>query len=589
MSAGRDSNGVLNGLPAKTLLSQFKDSFLCLPAPERPNTLVKFPLHDIFAPKLVNSPSPFILESWHDLLARYPGSLRFHICSVIRYGALVGYNGPQDILRIEENHQSINLAPEQMDASLQKDLLLSRVEEVDPTPPFICSPLGFAAKEDGSLRRTHDLSSPINNSVNDAISKESAYLKYTTIKEIIALVVEQGPGSLMLKEDLADAFRNIAFALQIRWLFGFQWRNRFFRETCLPFGLRTSPFIFNLFAEALHWILESYLLWTHLRHYLDDFIRILPPSTTPAQVETIIANYTLLLRVLGVPRRVDKAACGTLVKVLGYIFNTVTMTISIPEVKVLKMVRMTAEALAKDSMSLKEVRELAGLCSWCAPAVQLGWVFCRNIWNYLASFPPIATKHWKRRIPDIARQDILWWNQLMESFNGVSFFGPAKDTVHLYTDASTSGVGGFAFKSNSISRWQDAVSADLLDPNLAYAEVIPTVDGVFDINIWEVRAVLRALQLWASQWKGLRLVVHTDNNTTLARFSKQSLSSPANVYLREAIIVAANHDIQLVAERIPGEENDLADALSRLNFIAVANISSQLARFLNYEAPPISG
>jgi len=45
-----------------------------------------------------------------------------------------------------------------------------------------------------------------------------------------------------------------------------------------------APFLFNLFAEGLHWILQSWLQWDLLDHYLDDFILIIPLSSTEAEL-----------------------------------------------------------------------------------------------------------------------------------------------------------------------------------------------------------------------------------------------------------------------------------------------------------------
>jgi hypothetical protein len=66
---------------------------------------------------------------------------------------------------------------------------------------------------------------------------------------------------------------------------GFQWKDNFYVERSLPFGLATAPFIFNLFAEVFHWILQSWLGWKFLSHYLDDFICIFPMS---ASLDSII-------------------------------------------------------------------------------------------------------------------------------------------------------------------------------------------------------------------------------------------------------------------------------------------------------------
>ena len=91
-------------------------------------------------------------------------------------------------------------------------------------------------------------------------------------------MVAAGRNCIILKRDIKDAFRNIPIAPQHQWLLGFQWEDQYYVERCLPFGLATAPFIFNLFAEGLHWILQSWLHWELLDHYLDDFMLIIPAS-----------------------------------------------------------------------------------------------------------------------------------------------------------------------------------------------------------------------------------------------------------------------------------------------------------------------
>ena len=56
----------------------------------------------------------------------------------------------------------------------------------------------------------------------------------------------------------------------------------YYEEQFLPFGLRTAPYLFNLFAEIFHWIVEDQLqerqLLAKIVHYLDDFLIILAPT-----------------------------------------------------------------------------------------------------------------------------------------------------------------------------------------------------------------------------------------------------------------------------------------------------------------------
>ena len=56
----------------------------------------------------------------------------------------------------------------------------------------------------------------------------------------------------------------------------FEWEGTLYVDVFLPFGLRTAPFIFNLFGEGLHWILESF--GRDLVHYLDDFLLFNDPD-----------------------------------------------------------------------------------------------------------------------------------------------------------------------------------------------------------------------------------------------------------------------------------------------------------------------
>ncbi len=86
-----------------------------------------------------------------------------------------------------------------------------------------------------------------------------------------------------MKKDVKDAFRNIPVTPQHRWLLGFRWEGRYYKETCPSFGLATALFIFSLFAKALHWIIAFFLRFV-LFHYLDDFVAIFRSDTSPERL-----------------------------------------------------------------------------------------------------------------------------------------------------------------------------------------------------------------------------------------------------------------------------------------------------------------
>jgi hypothetical protein len=83
--------------------------------------------------------------------------------------------------------------------------------------------------------------------------------------------------------DLKAAFRHIPINPCDHRLLLFEREGRFFVNVFLPLGLRTAPWIFNLFAEALHWVSET-LYKRNSTHYLDDFLFGLPPGTEISKV-----------------------------------------------------------------------------------------------------------------------------------------------------------------------------------------------------------------------------------------------------------------------------------------------------------------
>ena len=81
-------------------------------------------------------------------------------------------------------------------------------------------------------------------------------------------------------------------------MLGIRWRNQFYIDLALPFGLRSTPHIFNSLAEIVEWILVNNYQIPNLLHYLDDFITAGPPDS-PSSVCPQFENCTKDVRVLG--------------------------------------------------------------------------------------------------------------------------------------------------------------------------------------------------------------------------------------------------------------------------------------------------
>ena len=178
------------------------------------------------------------MQGWKFWLAQHPDHIyRETIISIILRGARIGYCGPRQKI-ISANLLSATNDPDTLTADLENQIAADRLTKITEVGDhFICSPLGLAPKSNGKWRKIHHLSYPRGRSVNCHIPKEWGALEYTSFDEAKQEVIRAGPGSIMVKRDLKDAFQHIPVSSQDWWLLGFYWRNKTWIDRFLPFGL----------------------------------------------------------------------------------------------------------------------------------------------------------------------------------------------------------------------------------------------------------------------------------------------------------------------------------------------------------------
>ena len=149
-----------------------------------------------------------------------------------------------------------------------------------------------------------DLSSPSGLSVNNGIDPDEFSLQYITVDQIIRMISKYGSGALIAKFDVEAAYRNIAVHPSDRYLLGLKWRNHYYVDLALPFGLRSAPYIFNSVADLVEWILLNAQNVSDLLHYLNDFITAGPLDSN--QCAENLATSLAVCRSLGLPLHLDK-------------------------------------------------------------------------------------------------------------------------------------------------------------------------------------------------------------------------------------------------------------------------------------------
>ena len=168
-----------------------------------------------------------------------------------------------------------------------------------------------------------DLSYPLHHSVNDGIPRLLCGLSYITINNTIQKILELGTNTLLGKIYIKNAFRLLPVHPADRHLLGMEWRKHVYTDTCLPFGLRSAPKLFNILADLLSSIVEQHGVFLSL-HYLDDFLTMGLASSTLYQEN--LDTFQQVCEELGIPLATEKInGPSTSLTFLGIFLNTSCM------------------------------------------------------------------------------------------------------------------------------------------------------------------------------------------------------------------------------------------------------------------------
>ena len=208
--------------------------------------------------------TPFHSDFWRRELASHPdGRFATWVCGGIEKGFRIGVSDIGAELRAAKgNMLSAMEHPQVVTEYIQGELAAHHLLLVGPDsaknhPAIHTSPLGVIPKKGrpNCWRLIMDLSAPQGHSVNDRIRKDLCSLHYSSIDDAASKVAALGPGALLAKMDVRQAYRNVPVAPEDRTVLGLRWDNLIYIDQVLPFGLRSAPMIFSAIADTLLWIM----------------------------------------------------------------------------------------------------------------------------------------------------------------------------------------------------------------------------------------------------------------------------------------------------------------------------------------------
>ena len=370
-----------------------------------------------------------------------------------------------------------------------------------PFQPCHTSPIGIVAKNDGSFRLILDLSDNHAGSVNECIDIEEFSMSYCSFDDAVNLLLDVGPTPFMAKVDVKHAFRLCPVHPDEWPLLCFRWANAFFFDSRLPFGLRSSPFIFNSFADALHWAVVFHLHILRIIHYLDDFFLC---NSSFDECRADMQRLISLFDFLGVPLAPEKV-CGpsTCITFLGIEIDSIAHVIRLPADKFSALLALLTSWQDKHSCTKRELLTLIGHLSFAAKVVKPGRLFLRRLIDASTS---VRQLHHHIHLSHDTKEDITWWLTFLPTWNGIAYIQPhpvSSVDLHLFTDASALGIGG-VFGNHWFSIPREAFH---------HFPGFPAEHEIFDINFWELLALFVAFLTWEHLFRDRQVIIHMDNQT----------------------------------------------------------------------------
>ena len=534
----------------------------------RPNTTLVIPLStgppspawlSAFDHLHPHHPSPFDPSRWASALRDYPDQPTLHqVLLAIRYGVRLGFTGPRS-RRLGTNHASATQHPIIITENIRSETSLDRTRgpftEL-PFPNFRASPLGTHPKSSGGLRRIHDLSWPhdrTSGSVNAHINVLDFPLAYSSFDEAITHIISVGPGAILSKSDLDAAFRHIIVHCEDWELLGFSWDAQWYFDVVLPFGCRSSPFLYNVFAELLHWLTLA-LGVVLMLHYVDDFLFIEHPDQKPVAL-SVFARTCYILGFQRNPAK-EEGPC-TRLPFLGITLDSAAMTASLPPPKLADCLRKLATFTGRRTCTRHDLESLVGSLSFAARVVPSGRPF---LFRLIQACHSVPHKSQFVTLSAPLQEDLAWWAVFLPSWHGSALlnWSPWLSSTEFELSTDASGSVGFACVYRDMwyqERWDDPAglaTASTLSPHLQ------------PIHWKELFAVVVAAATFGPMWDGSRVRLLCDNTNVVGWINSNYCNIPdCNHLLRLLSLLSAQHHFILKALWLPSLDNALADALSR--------------------------
>ena len=493
------------------------------------------------------------ISVWRHRLHEYSDKV---VCEYLQFGFPLDFDTRKKLSDKERrNHKGAREFPNFIDKYLERETSAHRIMgpfKSNPlSAPLIVSPMNSVPKASSTDERRVivDLSWPHGASVNDGISKdvylgELINLHYASVQQVCEMVIERGRGAHIYKRDLRHAYRQIPVDPRDYKYLGYFWNDSLYFDTALAMGQRNAAMACSRTTKAIMYMhaMDGYTGTS----YLDDLIGVENPDLSEV---AYLALGDLLLE-LGLGENFTKACRpATMQIVLGILIDTINMTASVPKDKLEEITTLVNEWQGKTRCKKVELQSLIGKLQFVTKCVRQSRIFLNRLLETLRKM----TKKKTISLSESFQKDLRWWARFIHEYNGVSIIPPLvwdEPDVTFSTDSCLGGCGGIcAFEYF----------------HAAFPESIRSLG--LPIHKLEMLAVLIGVRIWGHRLEGLRLQIYCDNSAAVDVINSSKTKDPfLATCLRELWLEVSKFGFELRAVHLPGEENRVADWLSRWDY-----------------------
>ena len=436
-----------------------------------------------------------------------------------------------------ENRSSTRLHCEFVNEAVSELLERGCIRETVNRPEF-CNPLHVAVQSSGKLRLILDLSH-----LNKMLVKKS--IKYEDLRTVLQIF--QGD-VFVFTFDLKSAYHHVDICEEHMKFLSFKWPShagemKFYEFKVLPFGLSSAPYIFTKLMRQLikFWRSKGFLLLL----YLDDGIG---GAHCKSQAEVLSCSIRQDIIASGFTINEEKSDWVPCQEVcfLGTILNFGTGMLYIPDRRIEKLKVSLESHNCSRFIQARSLASITGqIISMSCAVGNITRLLTRNCYSAIEK-----RSSWDERLlisPEI-RQELSFWLNNIVSLNGKAMIAKSSTVGLVYSDASSSGFGGF-----SVQCGRECVAGSWTSEEMSGSSTLR-----------EILAVKYVLLSLVSKLAGSSVKWFTDNQNVPRILSCGSGKSHLQREALSIFQICCSHSISIEMEWIPRDLNDQADFLSRI-------------------------